>query len=530
MRGKIVLPIPVPTAGLMAHLPPHQIPPTALSDGSNTYLDVDGLYKCRNGYSPVTSPGPSARITGGITYTDSNGTGETVCATLIDWFALINNVWTKITDPANLNSGSANNPTRFAAFAQGGIFYALGVNNVNPLRSWKGGDAAYTTPANAPVARDILVLSNRVVVFNVTAGGSQFVRRAQWSAFNDRTTWPILGFLDMLDSDDAIIGARKLGRQSAAVYGQKSIWVVQANPGGTDASAFTAEELFSAENYSGPIGTGAIVVAEGSHYYLGTDGRVYQFTGIQPQAISDPIDPKVIMLINFGFGSRCHAVYLPQKRGIIFFWPPMGQNDCTQASFFSLARQVWEPVWSFTEGITASWQATIVTALTWANSPYTWSNSPFRWQDKPNAQGQGVFIGTVAGQVHTFFQAFTDNGALIPYSAFSGLISPDPSQTFSLDRAEFYMRSTATHEIVIFQFDGFGAPLNPATPVVSIAADIGNDTWQNQMIEPGPFNPNNVESDYLRIKVFSGGSNGAFAFAGGNIYLNSSPKSDYGAN
>lgn len=539
MRGRIVIPLPVPTGGIATNVPPHRVPQTSLSDGLNMYVDVDGLLKPRNGYAPAVVTGPGARISGGVGYLNSNGTVESVCATLTDWWALVNNVWTKITDGANPQTGSASNPARFAVFFSNGAYNVDGVNNVNPLRSWVTGAAKYTTPTNAPIAVDILVLSNRVVVFNTIESGTRYPRRARWSSSNDDTTWGTLNYNDMLDSDDAIIAARKTGRQSAAVYGAKSIWTVQANSGGDDASAFTTEELFAAQNYSGPIGTAAVVVAEGSHYYLGTDGRVYQFNGVQPQAISDPIDGKVIAALNSSYGARCHAVYLPAKRLVVFFWPagipiaanePVNQQDCFNASVFSLARGVWEPPWVFPEAITASWQTQIVSGLTWATDPYTWLTSPYRWQDIPDATAQGVYIGTLAGQVHNFFNAFSDNGTLVPYSAVSGLLSLDPAKSYLLDRAEIYFPATQAQELVSIQFDGFGAPFVAANPIVSIGAAIGSEEWINQMMEPGALNPNNIESNFLRLKIFSGGSQGGMAFAGGNIYLNDALKSDYGTN
>ena len=99
MRGR-PFPLPVPTAGIILNAPPHQVPPNALVAGINTYLDIDGLYKCRNGYQPLAPTGPGSRISGGISYQDPNLTYENVCATLIGWWALIGGTWTELTDVA----------------------------------------------------------------------------------------------------------------------------------------------------------------------------------------------------------------------------------------------------------------------------------------------------------------------------------------------------------------------------------------------------------------------------------------------
>lgn len=561
MRGR-AFPLPVPTGGLVLNMPPHQVPPNALTDGSNMYLDIDGLLKPRSGYTPLAMPGPAttavtnlfwntdtflwsnnpytwqqlgaggSHISGGVSYRDSNLSAETVVATLGDWYSFRDGVWIAITDPAAPQGGSANSPARFAVFSQGGVYYAVGVNNVNQMRRWTGGLPTYLTIAAAPIARDILVLANRVVAFNTTEAGTPFPRRARWSKFEDSTLWPALNFNDTLDSDDAIVGAAKLGQGAAAIYGGKSIWVIQSNPGGSDASSFTTQEIFSALNYSGPISTAAIVVAEGAHYYMGTDGRVYQFNGIQPQAISDPVDPAVLAQINLGFGSRCHAVYLPIKRALVFFWPALTTGaDCRNYSYFSLARQVWEPIGNFKEGISASWQATLDTGQTWANDPYTWVTSPYTWDDIPNASALAVFIGTTAGDVHNFFKGNSDNGLDIPYSAIGPLFSADPSQTHQVDRFEVYLQQGTTEEIITMDIHGFGAPFQAAVPVVSMGTDISlpQNGWFNQMSKPGPNNPSNVESNYLRVRIYGLRSAGGFGFGGGTLYLTFNAKSDYGS-
>ena len=559
MRGK-PFPLPVPSTGVVYNLPPHQVPPSSLIDGSNMYLDIDGLFKCRPGYVPLAIPGPApaggvelfwntdtflwstnpytwqeigaggTHMSGGVSWQNGDQSFENIAATLGDWYSFEGGVWIAITDPLNPQSGSADSPARFAVFAQGGVLWAIGVNDVNQMRRWASAQVQYETVAAAPIARDVLVLGNRVVAFNTTESTTRYSRRARWSQFEDATTWPALNFNDMLDSDDGIVGAAKLGQGAAAVYGGKSIWIIQSNPGGDDASAFTTQELFSAVNYSGPIGTAAIVVAEGAHYYLATDGRVYQFNGIQPQAISDPIDPKVLALINLGFGSRCHAVYIPIKRAIVFFWPALLTGaDCQNASYYSLARQVWEPVETFTEGISASWPGVIVSGQTWANDPYLWSTSPYTWDDIPNAQQLGVFIGTTVGQVHQFFKGFTDDGAAIPYSMTGPLFSADPSKTHSLDRYELYMEPASQPEIVTSDVLAYGAPFQPATIIDSLPSDISLTSWVNQPIVPGPANPNNYEANFFQLVIYCILSQGGFAFAGGTAYLVFNDKGDYGS-
>lgn len=525
MRGQ-AFPVPIPDGGVDYSHPPHLIAPNQLSDGANMFYDIDGLYKPRHGYVEVFSPG--TRIMGGINYQNADLTYSTVVATQTGWWAFDGATETNITDPSNLWSGTVDDPARFTAFSQGGDWYACGVNNTNQVTTWKKGDANYTVQTSAPVARDILVLGSRLVCFNTVESGTRYPRRARWSAFQDRTSWPTDNFNDMLDDSGFIVGARNMGALAAAVYGTESIWILQSNPSGNDASAFTAQSLFTADGYAGPISSASIVVAEGGHYYLATNGHIYFFNGVTPTDISGPICPKIISTINFGTGDRCHGIYLPMKRALVFFFPQTASGgDCMTAAYFDLNRGVWEPLFQFSEAITASFQGTYSTGDTWANDPFQWATSPYTWGSVPRGSQLASFIGSGAGQVHAFFQAVTDNGLAVPYSAYGPLFTPDPSKNIALDRAEFYCSQPATEEFITFQFDGFGAPYQPATPIVSFGVDISTDGWTNMMVEPGPTNPNNMYANFLRLAVISSQSNGGFAFAGGVFYLTIDDKGDY---
>lgn len=527
MRGR-AYPIPIPNGGVDYSQPAYLIQPNQLSDGSNVYVDIDGLLKSRKGYTPLRSTGPGARIQGGINYQNQDLTYASVVSTLTDWYWDNGASWTKITDPANPQSGSAADPARFTVFSQGGDWYACGVNNKNPVRTWKVGDANYSTPASAPSGRDILTLGSRLVVFNTIESGTRYPRRARWSSFEDRTTWGAGNYNDMLDAADFIVGARPLGSLSAAVYGASSIDIIQSNPGGDDASAFTTETLFAAQNYAGPISSAAIVQAEGADYYLASNGHVYQFNGIAPVDISGPICPEILAQINFSTATRCHGIYLPMKRLLVFFFPTLSAgNDCMAAAVFDLTRGVWLPLWDFIEAITASWQGVYSTALTYANCTFTYQTIPYSYDNVPNAAQIASFIGTSAGQVNAFFQASTDNGNSIAWSAYGPIFSPDPSKQIALDRAEVYLNPTTQQEFLTFQWDGYGSPFQPFTPIVAIGADISATNWINQMIQPGALNPNNMYANFIRMSVFSSASFGGFAFGGGVLYFTSQDKGDY---
>src|ERR1019366_4828101 len=86
MRGIIPIQIVVPTQGLVANVPNYLVPSGGLVDGSNVFVDIDGLLKTRLGYSLVGTLNPAERINGIISYRDTNGDFVDVIATVNRWW------------------------------------------------------------------------------------------------------------------------------------------------------------------------------------------------------------------------------------------------------------------------------------------------------------------------------------------------------------------------------------------------------------------------------------------------------------
>ena len=228
-----------------------------------------------------------------------------------------------------------------------------------------GGTASDPT-GGAPfaTARDIAVVANRVVVVNTSEGGTQFSTRVRWSAFNDGQTWPALAVNDLLDSNDAIVGIARSSRLSAIIYRDASAWLLSAYPG-NDASAFTAERIQTSDDMTGPCGPAAIAIAEGSHYYLGQDGRVYTFDGNSIYPISDAINSVFRPILNTEISDRVCAVYLPAKRGVFFFAATGTQADAQTGIMYSIPRRCFEPLMLFADEITACTVVQESSSLTW---------------------------------------------------------------------------------------------------------------------------------------------------------------------
>lgn len=331
MRGPNPITFPVPTRGLVANVPPHQLPPDSLAVGSfNVFVDLDGNLKTRSGYAPVPPDGsglnPNDYPIGLINFHNAaDFKFYTVMQGINTWQYFNGTDWNNITNSLFPTTGSFGLPGQFTVLFQGAQSVVYGVNGVNTMRSWFPTQAVYQNVPAAPISRDLDVIANRIVTIFTTEGATHYPYRVRWSAINDGTTWPALAFADLQGAShdmDYIVAIKALNRLNAAIYRENSIWVMTAVPG-TDASAFSFEVAANATGIAGPVNAASIVAFNGIHYYLGTDNRVWTFDSVNAYPISSVVDSYFIPNINSSVNFRSSAAYLPQKKQIWFFFTPV---------------------------------------------------------------------------------------------------------------------------------------------------------------------------------------------------------------
>jgi hypothetical protein len=413
MRGNPVDLIP-PRSGLVANVPPHMVPRDALIDGSNMFLDIDGLYKPRFGYQPLISPGPNIGPVNGVWwYVDLDGSNQYLAVSPTDVATVKLGAWTTITG-INVLTGSLADPVVFQNYFQNDLMNVVICNNHDPLWVWNtslpsiqlltptvalSGVNAYTgftlfpgfsaypvntqffvtvptantgattfnlnsvgpvpvmalvngvltpfsggelqpgiiynfsfdgtemvlgTNLQAPVARSIASIGGRILAVNVLNGNIRNFVQAVWTTTFDFTVWPALAFYNFVDEfDDPLVGVAPIGNGAGIIYGTQSAYLAQTVSGVTDPFAFQFSEIRGFT--TGPVSPTAIVVAEGLHYFLGTDGRIWQTDGSSVQTISQAIDPVVIADFNFSLQSQVVGVYYPKYRQIWWMYPSNSQ-------------------------------------------------------------------------------------------------------------------------------------------------------------------------------------------------------------
>src|SRR5216684_23576 len=542
MKGQAVIKFDVPNRGLITNVPQHLVGSDALVGGNDVFVDLDGRLKTRRGSVSVTGSAvsPAERILGIGSYEDNVGAFFPVAGTTKRWQALIGGTWTDISG-GSLLSGSINDPVRFTSFGSSNLNWLIGCNNSDAMRQWNSGLAAYSTIAAAPISRDVLTLANRVVAFNTQEGGTRFPFRVRWSSINDQTTWPALAFADLLDSGSSIVGAALTSRLSAVIYRQFSGWLMEAVPGG-DANAFAFERIPAGDNMTGPVGAAAIVIAEGSHFYFGIDGRIYQYNGSSIQPISDPVDPIVRGLWSNANATRFPAAYVPATRQLVFFFAT-GQTDPNMALVYDLRRQAWEPLWTFSYSITAAAEvrdaaAVAINWTNWVSPSATWLTEPYATWDSIPGPGSGTsgqlacYIGDTSGNISRFGVGVLDNGAMIAYSAkwAQQRVSDETTNTL-VHFIEIYQQQTMQAESVVASLMGLLQPLGVGSEIVlvtSLTLKLTDQTTFYQTLPPGPSAANNVKSNLLQLILNGAGAAGGLNFSGAVLLVDWDYRSDPG--
>lgn len=140
MRGEPI-PLAVPTQGVFKNVTPDQVPQGGLIDGLNCWLDIDGLYKPRFGYTPYITPGPNiGPIMGLWWWVNLDNTNQYLAVSLTDVATVSGSpaAWTTVTGTPSL-TGTLNDPVQFVSYFQNNIINVIICNNNDPLKVWNTG-------------------------------------------------------------------------------------------------------------------------------------------------------------------------------------------------------------------------------------------------------------------------------------------------------------------------------------------------------------------------------------------------------
>jgi len=313
----------LPIKGVLRGYQDIKIPPDGLFDSSNADIE-DGTLQGRRGLTQLSSQVLGARPMGSLNFWD-NVTADYifVVTTAKAWvYTVSSGVWADLDGGL---TGTADNPVSVEQFAFGSplknrIYF---VNGVDPLKTWKVGDATVSTVVSGtgnqpPIMRDLTVIADRLV-------GIVGSHAIQWSEPLDDGTvsgWPSLNQRVFGETAAPLIAIKTMGTVGGVAYKKDSIWLgeVTGLPGG---SSFRWS-LF--DYVEGPAGSNAVVNAGGRHYYMTRNGRIGYFNGFMHKWVVDGAWKTVKDEIDLNAPFRVHGIWIPQLEEVRFYYQRAGQS------------------------------------------------------------------------------------------------------------------------------------------------------------------------------------------------------------
>lgn len=406
-RGDIRIPLVPATRGVRTDLPAHLISPEYLSAGSNV-LCRDGKVVVRPGYTSLSAAPTTNRIMGGIYYKDHANTERLILGTTASFHVFDGSNWSVVTGTAL--TGGNTDLVRFTVFMTGTSTRVIAVNDVDPTQTYTGSGNFANLGGSPPVAKCCTTAFQRVILGNITSGGTRRSSDLAISDFQDPTSWQYT--VSLTDTTDTVVEVRALNAQTFAVYKDRSQWIGI----GTDNIFPFIFEL--RDTQPGPVSPAAVIAVENVHYYLGQDGDIYRFDGTRSQSVGGPVKRLVQDNLDFENSSRVHGFYDRTNREIWWLWPSYASSVGTYGVVYRVpygdVPAAFSPLVSFAHTLTASIEWKMMTSVTWNGlSTYTWNNIADTyptWNSFPGTTEQGIVLGRSTGAVYDFGRSTGDDG------------------------------------------------------------------------------------------------------------------------
>jgi|KBSSwiStaDraftv2_1062776.scaffolds.fasta_scaffold00399_55 hypothetical protein len=347
MVAPVTVTFPAPIGGVRLDMNPLQMAPDALITSTNLVYR-QGRVKPRWGIASLGSDiGSTAR--GVISLGSSSaaswrgaGTADAFVAGCDNgWYTFSAGTWTGLTGAL-----SASNHVIFRIFSKSGTGYVVGLNDGNNApKKWDGVGAAISdVGGNPPKARAMMMLANRLILFNLTANGtySGVISPVGYdvSAFNDfESGWSTTLNGLLIDTPGDIVAALEMGDLQGVVYKSDAIVMMVAQGG---AVPFHFE--WKTFGNVGPANSRCVVaVNDGSHVFLGADGALYRFDGVGAQHMGAHIQRCIQKYMDQDYtklASNAWAFYdRTRNEVVVFFKTGLGSINSVMVNLTNLS--VW---------------------------------------------------------------------------------------------------------------------------------------------------------------------------------------------
>ncbi len=448
-----VAPVPLPAAGVHREKNQQELSPFELFDSEN-WIFRDGRMRVRAGVSTIAQD-TDDRPNGFFGYVDDTGVPVLLMGTddTVFVFDDATQLWVDLS--ASFTAG-VDASTSFEAFMLGapaGPQTTVYIQNgVDRAKSWSYGAGSVSNNTPAPTAKCQMVLADRLILGNLIDHASSSYAGAvgpavvTCSANQDPTAGYDLtdGLVaQLLDTPGAIVAMQEIGNLQGVIYKTDAIYLATASD---STSPFTFE--LKKAGIFGPVSTRAVVKAsDGFQYYLGLDGAVNIFDGIEPRSLGRHIQRYILDTWDIDTSYKAHGVYDDENRELIFFYAGVGQAEPNRKIVIRLDDMSLWPARYDTLRFTAAAKAnlpggTTIGGLSGAISAQTLTLGEY------DALGQSFVFGELGGRTYTE-DGTLDDASAIPHFFETGSSDFGDSLKFKSVRYIDYEFSTAEASQVI---------------------------------------------------------------------------------
>lgn len=245
--------------------------------------------------------------------------------------------WTVLTQPEEADADPLTeyplagyyDRTVFRTFPKGGKTYLVGANKAQGVRSWdttllNGAYRDVVLEASAPNCRAIMVLANRMLALNGPDGSPAGV---DTSDFNDfQNGWGRVQVSLIGDSSEPIVGGWETTALEGSIFKEDAVYAVMAQ---VEFGGVAAPFRFEARKVgiNGPPSPASVIrMTDGSLVYLGVDGGIYRWDGMQIQEFAPQARYILADQLDFQKKKAIWGMMDPVRQIATWFYPgPDGQ-------------------------------------------------------------------------------------------------------------------------------------------------------------------------------------------------------------
>jgi hypothetical protein len=432
----------VPTDGVRPDLDEFEVPANALREAEN-WLRRSGKFRVRPGQTAFAS-NTAQRPTALIQYTHHDLTTRVVMGTVSSWWRYNagTNAWVDLAGTAL--TASATQLQVFRPFSKAGSTHLLGVNGKDAPMKWDGAAATYSAIGGSPpIARCMMVVADRVILGNLSSGGTQSPVAIDVSALSDFDTgWGSVLVKVLGEVPGEIIAMQELGFLQGAIYLDQAIAIAIAQDG------LVPFRFDFRRQVKGPVSSQAVVpIGEGTHAYLGNDSAVYIFDGTVPRSLGLAVQRQIAKTITTDRLPRSWVAWDSDQQLLYVVYTAIGGTEPTRGVVIAFPGGQCYPIRWNGLSPTCGMRLSIPSGLTIGDLGVPIGDLGMTLAEMDTLVPRFV-IGNITGQAY-HDAGLTDAGASIPAYFETGLQRLSEGDRFATitDVQHFFKTSGGTQKI-----------------------------------------------------------------------------------